>query len=172
MGVLIDYFAAPSDAEAAATIDSVGGPGKPPSAESPRRGLFARKVKGAEAVQPQGFRTVSDTGIDPVVQAGTLEALLTGRTFDEVFDAAPSVPPVAIRDEGERVVLKVSDGLVDALVRSTPESLAEVAVPWSETEEFWGQGDAQALAGLLNELAELARYARSQGQALYAWVCV
>jgi hypothetical protein len=45
-------------------------------------------------------------------------------------------------------------------------------VPWSQTEEFFGRGDPQILAGLLHELAELARRARHRGERLYCWVCV
>lgn len=44
MGVLFDYFAAPTDADAAATIERTGGP---------------------------AYATVADTGIDPVVQGGS-----------------------------------------------------------------------------------------------------
>jgi hypothetical protein len=171
MGVLFDYFAAPTDAQAAATIDWVGGPSNPPISIHPgKRGLFGRRIKGAED-RPSGFRTVRDTGVDPVVKAGTLEALLTGRTFEEILAGSPE-RPVAIRDEGQQLVLRVSEGLVDALARSAPESLADVAVPWSQTEEFRGQGDAHILGDLLVDLADLARYARSHGEAVYGWVSV
>jgi hypothetical protein len=58
VGVLFDYFAASSDEVAAGIIDLPGGP-----------------ATGAG----RSFDTVSGNGIDPVVQMGTLEALLTGR---------------------------------------------------------------------------------------------
>jgi len=47
-----------------------------------------------------------------------------------------------------------------------------VAVPWSQTEEFFGRGDPQILTGLLHELAELARRARTKDERIYCWVCV
>jgi hypothetical protein len=55
MGVLFDYFAAPSDERAGETIDIDGGPGQ--------AGLAVEPIKG----------------IDPVVQMGTLELARTAR---------------------------------------------------------------------------------------------
>ena len=57
MGVLYDYFAASSDEVAAAVIELPGGPG----------------------AAGRSFDTITGNGVDPVVQMGTLEALLTGR---------------------------------------------------------------------------------------------
>lgn len=172
MGVLFDYFAAPSAASAAETIDWIGGPSRPPTAApGARRGLFGRRSTISDAVPQAPYRTLSDTGIDPVVQAGTLEKLLTGRSFDEIL-AANAGAQVAVRDGGQRLVLKVSDDLVDALSTATADSLANVAEPWSQTEEFWGAGDPEVLAGFLSELAALARHARGEGQNLYCWTCV
>jgi hypothetical protein len=156
--VLFDYFTAPTPEAAAATIDWVGGPSQPPAPSTP------------EPSAASAYRTVQDTGVDPVVQAGTLEEILTGRSFDEILDSLAD--PVAERDNGERLVLKVSDGLVDALAASTPESLAEAARPWSRTEEFGGVGDPVTLSELLIELADLARYARDRGDSVWCWTCV
>ncbi|MEU3763716.1 hypothetical protein AB0E55_01555 [Amycolatopsis keratiniphila] len=58
MGVLFDYFAAPDNDAAAATIDLVGGP--------------------SEASLP----TVQLKGVDPFVQLGTAESPLTGVDYD------------------------------------------------------------------------------------------
>ncbi len=172
VGVLFDYFAAPSAGAAADTIDWVGGPGRPPiTTPSARRGLFGRRSNAPDAVPQAAYRTLSDTGIDPVVQAGTLENLLTGRAFDEIL-AANAGAQVAVRDGGQRLVMKVSDGLVDALSTATADSLANVAEPWSHTEEFWDAGNPEELAGFLSELAALARHARGEGQSVYCWTCV
>ena len=51
------------------------------------------------------FHTVSATGIDPVVQISTLEALLTGRAYDDVVADPRSGHAIEVRDEGERVVV-------------------------------------------------------------------
>ncbi|NIK56933.1 hypothetical protein [Kribbella shirazensis] len=151
MGVLFDYFAADSDEQAASAIDRVGGPGTAdPDASA------------------QAFDTVSVKGIDPVVQMGTLEALLTGRPYD----ASAVGQPLAIRDGGERVVLALADSLTIALAEACPERLAEVAVPWSRTEEFWGSADPDTLTEILRDLAGLAGRAQAASQRLYCWISV
>jgi hypothetical protein len=174
MGVLYDYFIAPSDAEAAATIDRPGGPGQPgQSTPAKAGGFFARRRKPEssgtdEAVLP----TVADTGIDPVVQGGTLEELLTRRPYEEIEQDSRSGHSLASRDGGERMVLTLTDGLIDALAQSSPDQLATAAGPWSQTEEFWGAGDPEQLAALLLELSALARDARARGDSVYCWVSV
>ncbi|MFC6715652.1 hypothetical protein [Branchiibius cervicis] len=172
MGVLFDYFVAGSDEQAAVTIDWLQGPSHP-SASGPTADPYGTSGRSDDDLGdfPSGFRTVSDTGIEPVVQAATLEGLLTGRSVDDILESLPEAP-VAIRDGGERLVLQVSGGLIDVLAQSTPERLAEVAVLWSQTEEFWGQGDPEFLRDLLGELAQLARHARAEGEVVYCWVCV
>jgi hypothetical protein len=106
VGVIFDYFAAPNAAAAADTIDWVGGPSQPPTAAPvARRGLFGRRSNASDAVPQAAYRTLSDTGIDPVVQAGALEELLTGRSFDEIL-AANAGAQVADRDGGQRLVSK------------------------------------------------------------------
>lgn len=100
MGVLVDYFVAPTDEAAAVTIDWTGGPSAPPKPPpTGRRGLFGRRAKDVSDEEAPGYRTVSGTGVDPVVQAGTLEELLTGRSFDDILSARPS-QPVALRNNG------------------------------------------------------------------------
>lgn len=172
MGVLFEYFAAPSPEAAAATIDWAGGPSQPPaSATRGLRGMFSRRAKVVDPSPAVAYRTVRDAGVDPVVQAGTLEEILTGRPIEEILDSQ-GASSIAERDGGQQLVSKVSDALVDALAAASPESLAAAAEPWSQTEEFWGAGDPEALAALLTELADLARYARSQGDSVYCWTCV
>jgi len=102
---------------------------------------------------------------------GTLEALLTGRSYDEVAEARPE-QPVAMRDGGERLVVRVSDDLTAALAGASQDALVHVAKPWSQTEEFWGQGDPAVLASFLGDLAGLARRARQSGENLYCWLAV
>jgi hypothetical protein len=116
--------------------------------------------------------TVSDTGIDPVVQGGTLEELLTGRAHEQIEEDPRWAQSLAVRDGGERLVLTLTDGLVDALAQASSERLAEVAVPWSETEEFWGAGDPSALTSQLIDLATLCRDARSRNDRVYCKVSV
>lgn len=153
MGLLCDYFAAPSDEEAATTIDWEGGPSKP------------------EPESAAGYQTLDLSGIDPVVQMATLEEILTGRTFDEIMDD-PSADVVVDRDEGERLVVRLSESLQSSLASSNEESLRSAAADWAETEEFWGEGDPNHLAGVLASLAKLASDATASNKRLYCWVCV
>lgn len=181
VGVLFDYFAAASDEEAAAVIDRVGGPGSQATrASAPtesKRGIFGRKRQPSEpaiGTDPDlvVHRTVSVKGIDPVVQLGTLEALLTGRPYDDVVEDPRSGHDVATRDGGERLVVALTDSLTSALTGATDEVLDRVAVPWSETEEFVNAAEPSDLAEFLKALAALAREADTSGQRLYCWVCV
>jgi hypothetical protein len=118
------------------------------------------------------YPTVIGNGIEPVVQMGTLEGLLTGRSYDDVMAANPGGIKVAVRDGGERLVMRLTDSLTEALATASDDRLTEVAVPWSQTEEFWGQGDPQDLGSFLLELAQLARTAQLRGERLYCWLSV
>ncbi|MCR3748336.1 hypothetical protein [Lentzea californiensis] len=142
MGVLFDYFVAPSDELAAATID--GGP----------MGLF---------------RTVEIKSLDPVVVMGGLEELLTGRPYGDVLKDPRCGHGLALENDGEVVVLTVTDGLRDGLAEAS--ELDEIAVAWARTEELEGF-DPAVLAEMLHELKALAVQAVEDGERLYCWTCV
>lgn len=146
MGVLFDYFAAPDNDAAATPIDLVGGP-----AEAP-------------------FQTVAFKGVDPLVQLGTLESLLTGVDYETILER--DIDPIAMAGDGERLVVAMTDGLSAALSDADEARLREVAEPWSRTEEFGGRADPTDLAIALTGLADLARTATTRGDRLYCWVCV
>ncbi|GCD21280.1 hypothetical protein ACFO3K_03015 [Cellulomonas algicola] len=139
MGLLTEYFVAPTD-EAAASVHSDSIP--------------AHAVDGG--------------GIEPVVHLGTLEELLTGRTFEEVLDDAPT-SPVADRHGGEELVVRLTDALTRALADVSDGRLDEVAVSWSETDELEG-ADPADLAAFARALSALARRARAEGAHLYCWL--
>lgn len=145
MGILCDYFAADSDEQAAKAIAWD---------RSPQPGVVATK------------------GIDPLVQLGTLEELLTGRPFEEICAGPRSGVLIKDGGDGDRVVVSVTDELCAALADASDERLAQVAVPWSQTEEFFGGGDPEHLAEVLGELAELAQRARTADQRLFCFVSV
>lgn len=155
MGVLFDYFSAASDELAAKVIDSTAGP--------------------SSSLGQDGhvLDTVSLKGIEPVVQLGTLEQLLTGVPYDDVVARERSGLVLADRDGGNLLILSVTDEVQAALAVANRERLAEVAVPWSETEEFsFAPVDPRELAVALEDLAGLARRAGARGQRMYCWVCV
>jgi hypothetical protein len=149
MGVLCDYFAAPTDTVAASVVDLDGGP-------------------AAHAIP---LPTIQVKGIDPVVQMGTLEAILTGQSHDDIW-TEHVVPILADHDGGERLVVRLRDELVTALAQAKPKELKRTSVAWSKTEEFWGRAGPKDLLRLLASLAELARGALARSATLYCWVCV
>jgi hypothetical protein len=145
MSMFCDYFAAGSDEDAGAAIGGV--------------------VSGETDV-------VSAKGIDPLVQLGTLEELLTGRPFDDICAGPRSGVLIKDGGDGERVVVSVTDELCTALADASDERLAQVAVPWSQTEEFFGEADPEQLAEVLGALAALAQRARAAEQRLFCLVSV
>jgi hypothetical protein len=178
VGVLFDYFAAPSDDAAAATIGLDGGPaGAEPfspelhaAIQAGDREAIGRLMRSKVRQSEHGLDVLSVKGIDPVVQMGTLEELLTGTSTDVIFDRDRSGKEVASADGGEEFVVTLTDELQTALCRATEEQLRAIAVPWSQTEEFWGQGEPENMAHFLRELSLLARIATEAGNRLYCWV--
>jgi hypothetical protein len=156
MSVGFDYFSAVSDETAAGAVNLPGGPGAPL----------------ADQAGESSFDTVRAQGIDPLVQLGTLEALLTERAYEQIVTGPRAGRPLAAQDSGESLIVTLTDELQAALADADDDVLAAVAVPWSQSDEFSGQGDAQSLAGLLQGLAELARRARAKNERMYCWVCV
>ncbi len=84
---------------------------------------------------------------DPLVQLGTLDALLTGRDYGQIVAGQRAGTLLAERDGGQRLVVAMTDELQRPLARDDDAELAAAAVPWAQTEEFWGQADPQVLAG-------------------------
>lgn len=161
MGLLCDYFTAGSDAEAAATLDWIGGPSKPPA----KKGLFSRK-------SGEGHPTLPLKGLEPTMWMGKLEELLTGRTFDEILDD-PSGKIVASRDGGERLVLPITENLQQALGDLPDERLEEIGLQWATADEYYGTGgDPAVLGSALRDLRDLVRSGRLRSEKLYCWVCV
>jgi hypothetical protein len=159
MGLLIDYFLASADDQAAAVIDWPGGPAK----GIPKKGLFGKALPGLPTLE---------SGIEPVVNLGMFEELLTGKSFEEQLSDPQSRPIVANRDGGERLVLRIGDDFSSAIAQSDPARLQELAVPWSQIEEFYGQADPTDLSRFLFRLRDLAGHATDSSQHVYCWVCV
>jgi hypothetical protein len=119
-----------------------------------------------------GLPTVDGSGIEPVVSLGMLEELLTGKTFDQQLADSQSRAIVATRDGGECMVHRLGDDFASAIGRSAPARLRELAVPWSQIEEFYGQTDPTDLSQFLLQLRDLAAQATDTGRHVYCWVCV
>lgn len=158
MGLLVDYFADVDDASAASTL--AAGPSAPV-----KRGLF-RKEQGPPR------RTIDGHGIEPTVQLGQLDGLLTGRPFEDVLDDGESFAIIADADGGERLVMRLGRPFEDAILAASDDALQRVAEPWSQTEEFFGQASPAELATFLRELRDLTGEARRDDKAVYCWLSV
>lgn len=98
----------------------------------------------------------------------TLHSLLTGDLFD---DAVAHYEPVYVSPAEGAVVLRLADELAERLAALDESALDDVATELAATEEFEDIGwEAESIANLLADLADLARLAESQGQVLLVWL--
>jgi hypothetical protein len=102
-----------------------------------------------------------------IPKIATLHCLLTGDTFD---DAAALYEPIYLSAEGA-LVLRLADEVAERLAALDEDALDAVARELAATEEFEYAGwEDEAIADMLTSLADLARLAESQGQALFVWL--
>ena len=105
-------------------------------------------------------------GID-TAKIVTLHCLLTGDEFEEAVGA---YEPVYFAEEGA-VVLRIADECLQRLATLEEEAIDLVAEELAATDEYereqWEVEDVQEM---VIELADLARLAESQGQALFVWM--
>lgn len=182
MGVLFDYFAAGSDEAAAAMIDQTGGPAGP-GGSGPLPEGYAEAVRSGDrealrllmgpkvTTSPTGTLVLQSKGIDPAVQLGTLEALLTDTTYEAVR-ANPRQAALLASQDDVLLVLTLTYELQQALAASTPDRLRTAAERWSATDEFHGTADPEDLLAFLDALCDLARRATGAGLRLYCWTCI
>lgn len=98
----------------------------------------------------------------------TLHCLLTGDLFD---DAVVHYEPVYVSAAEGALVLRLTDEVMQQLAELDDEALYEVAGELAATEVFEVENwEDEAVAEMLAELAQLARLADSQGQALFVWM--
>ena len=144
MGNLYDYFAAADDHSAAMTLE-----------HSP---------------DPERFEVLDVGGIDPAVQLATLEALLREVGYEQVVADPRQCSLLSDPGDKGRWVVTLTDTLRDALAEAGADHLARTAIPWSQSEEFYGGGDAELLGDFLIRFARLARTARERSHHLYCWM--
>jgi hypothetical protein len=106
LGVLTDYFSAPSDEVAATAAGIIGGPGV--------------EAGGPSALPP--FDTVQFKGIDPVVNLGRLESILTGVDYHDIADPDHG-RLVAQRDGDGPTAQKATEDLSGILEQGTVANL-------------------------------------------------
>jgi hypothetical protein len=182
VGVQTDYFAAASDEAAATFVDH--GPAHAGLSGDEEIGAAFRAAQQAgdrEALRAvfrprvqataDGMLVMRSKGILPAIQLDKLEVLLTGRSYKEITAGPRSSTTVASTGGGTTLVLTVTDELQHTLAATDENRLAEVAVPWLESDKLLGR-DSAALIDFLTALAELARRATSRNERIYCWVCV
>ncbi|MFI6642589.1 hypothetical protein [Streptomyces sp. NPDC050504] len=100
----------------------------------------------------------------------SLEAILTGRTYDEA-SASPRAGRLVSPPEHESAfVISLSDTLRDALAAASRDGLAEAAGTWAETDELQAYGiTADGAREVLAQLSALAARASSGRLRLYCW---
>ena len=106
--------------------------------------------------------------VDPAVDLGNLQALLTAVAYDDLDDDDRRGGLVASADNYERLVMSVTDGLRDVLAVADDARVDDVASAWVATEELAGAAIGD-MASVIRELAALSRHAKESGQHLYCW---
>lgn len=155
VGVLYTYFVARSADAAAAVLDQPGGPGGPDATEL------------VDGVMP-----VPLAGIDPAVMLGQLESLLTGVSWEAIFERDGTYEVVAATDDDAVMVMSLPAAFQRALAGASKDALDAVSEPWSQIEEFGGDVDPRDLEDIVFDLAALARRAESTQRRIYCWICL
>ena len=97
-----------------------------------------------------------------------LYQLLTDRPWEAAVDS----DDIGSRDNGEVIVLRVSEAFQQVLASADEARLREIVQPWSQIEEFWGEGDPDELLPMMQDLSQLARTGIETARRLYCWICV
>jgi hypothetical protein len=109
---------------------------------------------------------IEGQGLD-TAKVTMLHCLVTGDEYDIALSLHE---PVYVAETGA-IVLRVADGVLDALAAQDDDTVAQLAEELAATEDFemesWSTEDVHSL---LMEFAGLARLAESQGQALFVWM--
>jgi hypothetical protein len=141
MSIIIEFFIAPDDASAA--------------------GIEDRGPIGA-------FESVEYGNFDAVEAMVEWEAIFTGQSFEALVSAGE---PRMISEGDGPLVFVASAALQGALADATPDRLTEVGELWIEVRAEDGEPfDPEMVDGLLGDLADLARTARTRDHSLYCWM--
>ncbi|PHJ93837.1 hypothetical protein, partial [Nostoc linckia] len=101
----------------------------------------------------------------------TLQGFLSRRSFDDVLAEQPE--PVAMFNEGQKLVLALSTDLRDDLAGMRGWRAARVARRWSKTDEVRAERlRSTQVKQLTRDLSLLARTAKKDNEQIYLWVDV
>lgn len=121
-----------------------------------------------ESLEPlEEWSGITRRGLD-TAKIVMLHCLLTG---DELDLALSLYEPVYVSDQNGTTVLRLADEALTCLASYDEEALERIGEELAATEEFeveqWDEEDALVL---VMDLADLARLAEAQGQALLVWM--
>src|SRR3954454_12538603 len=152
MGVLNDYFRAPTDDVAAAVGERIGGPLTAGASGEPALDGIAAKGIDAPVVLGQlvAFRRGEDWRVD----------LIAGGT---VYPAGPQPDAATFASLPEDSpwmngpwIDRLGDDVRDDLAAIDPGEIAELGARWATIEEFGGSADETTLRKILSDLVVLA----------------
>ena len=140
-------------------------------------GLFVAAPEAVEAwdlagLTPSDWPALEFKRLDPV-KLGSLEAILTGRTYADIV-AEERTQLVRTGGPDGPWITAVGPAVTNALAVLTPDGVAAAARAWADTDEFKVRPsdpprprDVGDLTALLAEMAELANRSLRDGQPLY-----
>jgi hypothetical protein len=159
--------------------ETSGGP--PPRAEQFDSGIFA----GFFVATPEQVERWDMSGLTPPewraaefkhisgVNLGTLEAILTGRRYDDI-DQDELHHVIRIGGPEGPWITAVRTELRDSLARLEPDRVGRVAAAWADTDEFKMRPsdrprpeDVAQLTALLHDLVGLARGSAEENKPMY-----
>jgi hypothetical protein len=158
MGVLYDYFRAPSDDVVVALMDKHDG-------DSPG------------GIDGWATPVVDLKAVDPSIVLSQLVGFVAGRLSPAVSARDRLVWPAGGENDVEHQgpwVTRLADEVRDALAGLDEARLVEVATAWTGIEEFrhYDDNTVESSAGIITLLVGLARGARDAGEHLYCWICL
>ncbi|MBH5143282.1 MULTISPECIES: hypothetical protein [Rhodococcus] len=162
MSAITDYFTARTDEHATSALEGLVD-------------LEPAVIEANDASRPRiqlaadGTSVLQAKGVDPVVALGRLEAALTARPYNEVAKGPRCGKLVAMSDDGDTLVLTVTDELRDALAELNAEGVAAAAAAWAIDETSEPSEDS---VPFLTAFAELATRAVAQGERMYGYVVI
>ncbi len=133
-------------------------------ASSPEAAADVVLAPGGPAAQAG---TVAVNDVEPVVQLGKLEEILTGVPYEQVVDGADDRPAPPPERTGDWTVLGTSQALQRKLTHLGPAQRRAAAEEWSGTEEMRGVGPDR-LAQVVDALCALCRLADRKAELVYA----
>jgi len=160
VSAITDYFTAPSDEVANTALDGLIDLDPDVDAE-----VSGPRVQAAASGTP----VLQAKGIEPTVALSRLEAVLTGRTYDEVAAGPRRGSLVAAGEDGDALIVTVADELRDALAGADSATVAAAARTWVFDE---GYEPSEESAPFLTALAELATGAVARGDRIYCRILI